>query len=403
MRLWLGGLSMLMALAAGISATAAEPRYRVDRVVMLIRHGVRAPLDGEAAAAKLASRPFPRWSTRQGFLTPHGAAALRLIGAYDRSRLIGQGILAKTGCPAGGSVSIWANTTERTIASGHALADGLAPGCGLPVRHRPDGQMDPLFDAIESGQVPLDAPRAVLSINRELQDGRALMRGQRPAFATMAHILGCDRGPRPCRLAAMPNRIEVGPDGKGIRLGGPINLASGTAQVFLMQYAEGLPMAEVGWGRATAPRIAQISSLHAKMFDVYARSHAMAPRVGGLLARRICAALAAPTGPKLTVFVGHDNNIAAVTALLGVDFRIAGYGANDPPPGGAVVFERLRDVATGRHSVRLVYIAQTPDQMRRLTRFGAQARPVLLTLHMRACKSDICDLRRAGAALQSSM
>lgn len=113
-----------------------------------------------------------------------------------------------------------------------------------------------------------------------------------------------------------------------------------------------------------------MSLLHARLFDVFARSRYMAPRVGGLIARDIAAALTDRDAPAVRVYVGHDNTIAAVTALLGVHFRMPGYGADDPPIGGGLVFERVTEQTTGRHFVRLSYLAQTPDQARTLGRLN---------------------------------
>jgi 4-phytase/acid phosphatase len=371
------------------SASLAAPRYQVERVVMLIRHGVRAPLDGEAAAAKYASEPFPAWNTPASALTPHGAEALRLLAGSERRRLIGQGLLPHLGCPSQGTIRVWTNSKSRTINSGRALADGLAPKCPIAVEHKPEGQPDPLFDAIEANAVQFDAKDAAASINRELDDGRALMRGADKGFATMARVLGCDHASTPCKFGTMANRIEVSPDGKGIRLSGAVDLTSGTAQVFLLQYAEHFPANRVGWGRATSADIAAMSPLHARLFDVFARSRYMAPRVGGLIAQRIMTTLDANDAGKIQLFVGHDNTIAAVTALLGVHFHLPGYGYDDPPIGGGLIFERVLDRRTGQRRIRLAYLAQTPDQIRALE---ALPRQTLQFLPIPNCEIS-CDIK----------
>jgi len=184
--------AFVLALAAGLLASRsdARPVYRVDRVVMLIRHGIRAPLDGEAAAARFAAAPFPGWTTPASRLTPHGAAALRRLAEFERARLLRQGLLPTTGCPDARGLTIWTNSVSRTIASGHALAESLVPGCPVAIGHRPEGEKDPLFDALEAGAVPFDAQQAAASINAELDGGAALMRGAAPAFRTMARVLG---------------------------------------------------------------------------------------------------------------------------------------------------------------------------------------------------------------------
>jgi len=368
---------------------------------MLIRHGVRAPLEGEAAAAGYAVHPFPRWNTPASALTPHGAAALRLLAGFERRRLISQGLLQGSGCPANGAVTVWTNSKSRTIDSGNALAEGLAPNCRIPIEHKPEGQTDPLFDAIEAKAVPFDAGEAAASINQELDNGRALMRGAYKAFAAMARVLGCDRGTHPCDFRAMPNRIEASSDGRDLRLTGAIDLTSGTAQVFLLQYAEHFPAERVGWGRATAADIEAMSPLHARLFDVFARSRYMAPRVGGLIAQRIMAALDAKDDAKVQLFVGHDNTIAAVTAMLGIHFRMPGYGYDDPPIGGGLVIERLLDIRTRQRFIRVGYLAQTPDQVRTLQSLSGKHQRPLKFLSIPRCNSP-CGIGDFRARMRSA-
>jgi len=264
------------------------------------------------------------------------------------------------------------------------------------VEHKPEGQPDPLFDAIEANAVQFDAKDATASINRELDDGRALMRGADKGLATMARVLGCDRAPTPCKFETMTNRIEVSPDGKGIRLRGAVDVTSGTAQVFLLQYAEHFPANRVGWGRATSADIAAMSPLHARLFDVFARSRYMAPRVGGLIAQRIMTTLDANDAGKIQLFVGHDNTIAAVTALLGVHFHLPGYGYDDPPIGGGLIFERVLDRRTGQRRIRLAYLAQTPDQIRALE---ALPRQTLQFLALPNCRIS-CDIKYIRTKMQ---
>lgn len=376
-------LALMTSLVA--SPSSARPRYTVDRAVMLIRHGIRAPLDGEAAAAPLARAPFPQWDTPASHLTPHGAAALRILAQFERGRLLRQGLLPAGRCPTPNALTIWTNSLSRTIASGHALAEGLAPGCPVAVDHRAEGDIDPLFNALEARAVPFDATQAAASINAELQDGNALMRGTAAGFAATERVLGCASSVPPCTFAAMPNRITPSADGKGISLSGAIDLTSGTAQVFLLQYAEGFPMQRVGWGRASAKDIQAMSLLHARLFDVFARSAYMAPRVGGLIARVIATDLSQPKAHAVRVYVGHDNTIAAVTAILGVHFTMPGYGADDPPIGGGLLFERLTDRRTHNHVIRLSYIAQTPSAARYLSTGGQRGQIIVRHLPIERC------------------
>jgi 4-phytase/acid phosphatase len=386
----------------------APHRLMLERVVMLMRHGVRAPLADEAAAG-LAVQPWPVWSTPGGSLTPHGQAGVRLLGAYDRARFAAAGLLPETGCAPPGAITIWTNSVERTIASGEAFSDGLAPGCGVTVDHLPLGQPDPLFAWPGPELAGFDARAAAAAINAQTGGAAKIAAASRPALHTLETIVGCD-APLPstgvahaCDLAAAPGAITVSPDGKGLDVSGPIRIASGAAQVLMLEYLEGLPMDEVGWGRATLAQLTEISRLHALLFEVYSRPAYIAPKVAGPLARRLLALIdgAAPS-PAVAVIVGHDDNIAAVTALLETHFQLPGYGDDDPPVGGALMFEVYRDIDRGERYVRLVYEAQTPDQLRDLAPLNLDHPPALQTLPLPLCarrSPDICRLGDFRAAL----
>lgn len=393
-------VALLLAGAASVRAAAAPaaPRsedLRVERVVMLFRHGVRAPLPGEAAEA-LAVQPWPKWSTPPGELTSHGREGMRLLGAYDRQRLAAQGLLPAAGCPAEGQIVIWTNTAERTVASGEALAEGLAPGCGLKVGHLAQEGDDPLFYPIEAKLEPFDARVAAAAINRQIGGAAKLAAPYAEEIRMVETILGCAQASaRSCALADQPGAVQVSSDGQGLDLTGPLSVVSGTAETFLLQYAEGLPLDQVGWGRASRERLTRISRLHALPFEVYSRADYMAPRAGALLGRRILAALTAQDGPKATLLVGHDDNIAAVTSLLGVHFQVPSYGYDDPPVGGAFGLELLRDRRTGARYVRAFYQAQTLDQLRTLEPLDLKRPPSVQAAPVKDCAigaSALCRL-----------
>lgn len=392
---------------ACLAKIPAKDHLHLERVVMFYRHGIRAPLDGEAAEY-LADRPWPVWSTPASYLTTHGSAGMALLGAYDRLWLTGAGLLPATACPAPGQVDIWTNKEERTIKSGEALAQGLAPGCSLTVGHLPPGQSDPLFDPLQARAVPYDPAAAVASFTATYGSTARLVAPYGKAIHTLEDILGCRHAgaTAPCDLVSLPGTVTVNADGSGIDLQGRVPVTSGTAEVFILEYVEGLPLDQVGWGRATRKRLTEVSRLHALLFDVHTRSPYMAPRSGGPIGHRILDAVTAPDAPALTLLVGHDDGIAAVASLLGVHFRIDTYGYDDPPIGGALGFEVLRDTRSGQRYVRVFYQAQTLDQLRNLTPLTLQAPPVVQVLRMKACNykgQALCPFDQFAAFLQDRL
>lgn len=371
--------------------------------MVVFRHGVRAPLQGEAAAAHYADEAWPQWSTPASLVTPHGRKAVQLSGEYLRQWLMQQALLPRNGCPAPGSLTVWANTDQRTIDSGALLADALAPGCNVQAGHRAVGSNDPLFRPIEAGAVPFDANAAVAAIQRETGGPAALLQGHAAELQALQQILGCTK--TPCDFARMPSTLKPSADGRGLALGGPIDLTSGTGEVLLLQYAEGMPLSQVGWGRATPERLAQVSRLHALLFDIYARPHYMASRSGAPLAREVLQRFGDAGAPKVSVFVGSDTHIAALSSLLGVHFHLPGYGADDPPPGGALVLGLWR-TPDGQRSVRAQYLAQSLDQLRTLAPLDLDHLPLQQTLALGVCAGEqqmACPLPAFTQALERQL
>ncbi|MBB6250746.1 histidine-type phosphatase [Nitrospirillum iridis] len=381
--------------ATAVPRSPTGQALRLERVVMLVRHGVRAPLDTEAAPG-LAQGDWPAWPVVPSHLTLHGAAAATLMGAYQRQWLAANGLLPSTGCPADGRVAIWTNSAERTIRTGEAMAQGLAPNCSLAVGHKPPGTLDPLFDPFEAGAATVDAAAAVAAMEPEMSDVRNAPTALAPAIALTARGLGCDRTAPACDLAHLPTTITPSADNRGVDLRGPVAQTAGAAQIFILQYLEGMPVEQVAWGRlGTGPdlrdALARISRLHGLQFDVFARNAYMAPRKAVALAPRLADALTRADQPPVTLLVGHDDNIAAITGLLGVHFQARGYGVDDPPVGGGLRLEVWRD-AGGQSLVRVAYVAQTPDQVRTLAPLSLETPPWSAVLPLPGC-AELCPLK----------
>jgi len=92
-------------------------------------------------------------------------------------------------------------------------------------------------------------------------------------------------------------------------------------------------------------------------------------------------------GPKLTVLVGHDTNIADLGGMLDLHWQVPGYPRDDPPPGGAIGFEVLAD-ASGAEFVRAFYRSQTMDQVRELQPLDAGNAPPYEYLSIPGCAEN---------------
>jgi 4-phytase/acid phosphatase len=372
------GLLAALALLVPAAAHAAPRDLVTERAVLVMRHGIRAPLDGEVPEGTRTDRPWPVWSVAQSVVTPHGEWALEIVAETDRRLLASHGLVDASGCPKAGSVSIIANTSPRAIASAAAYVKGFAPRCDLKVSHLEKPQADPIFEPLRAKATAFDADAAVIDINRSTGGMMRLAERDRKELALLNRVLGC--GEDDCLPAGAP---VVAARGQDIALFGPIRSASGIAQVLLLQYLEGMPADQVGWGRVDAAELQRLGRLHADLFAVYTRPPYMAAHQASALGRRILDTL--DHGPAFEVLMGHDTNVTALAAALVVDLPAEGYATNDVPPGGAILIERLRDPRSGARYVRASYRTQPLEALRGLGR-QVSLTPLLIP----GCAKDPC-------------
>jgi 4-phytase/acid phosphatase len=315
-----------------------------------------------------------------GDLTPHGAAAITLLGTYERQLFAGFGLWPASGCLAPHAVTLYADTDERTEATGAAFAAGLSPGCPPRVGHAAHAP-DPLFSS--RGPWPgFDPATATAAMIRAAGGSLDTPMDRRPAlFLAMQATLA----PATHAFLDLPNAITPHEPDMLPTLRGQIPAARSAAIAFGMEYAEGMPMDDVAWGRADRDLVLQFLAFHVEEFAVTLRPLPIARFAGGPLGRRIAAALTDGNSPSVTILVGHDTNIAALSGLWDLHWQLANYPPDEPAPGGGLIFTLLRDPVSGARYVTVRYLAQTLDQMRTLSPLSAAAPPPVTAIAIPGC------------------
>ncbi len=365
---------LLLCLALASSASAMT----LERVVLVQRHGVRPPTSTNAELGVFSAAPWPAWPVAPGELTPHGALTVKLMGESLRAVYRASGVLPVAGCPKAGEVVVWADgTDERTRHSGAVLAEALAPGCGVKAAWGEAHPRDPIFGEAPSGACSIDADRA----RDEMAEAGRLVdksRETRDALARLQAIIApdaCRGGPGLC-LTSPPKETTAK------SAWGP---APSLAEDLLLEYAEGMPAADVGWGRAaSAATIAEVMPLHELHTASLRHQPYFAARAGAVMGRLVIAALAGESGPhsgpdvRVLALAGHDTNILLMAGLFGLDWTLPGE-PDASAPATTLAFELWSD--KGRRFVRPVIYYETSDQLRTLRPGRAEK----LALHFTGC------------------
>jgi 4-phytase / acid phosphatase len=391
-------LFLLGFLACGAAVTASAPaqQTRLTMVVVMSRHGVRSPshpLELQAYAAQ----PWPSWSgLHGGYLTARGTVLMRQFGAYYRRYYGPQLGLGASGCPAAGSVFIWADVDERTKVTGDAIAKGFAPGCSITVGHV-SGDNDSLFDPLPGVGVANKAlsNAYVLGAVGGSFDGIPLAYSAQ--FAAMERVLGCSSSSKCKQISTVPTYVTNDGDGGLASLNGGLDMAGDVAENLLLEYVDGHSV--VGWGRVTHATLLELLQLgvlgdsieHNRYGGQMHSSNMLAHILQTLQEGATGKAVAGTRVPAQTKFVflsGHDTQLNEFKAMLGLSWLVQGDALDDTPPGGALVFEVHQPVSGGEAYVRTFYTVQTLDAMRA----GHGENPVRVPVYVPGCPGFDCPI-----------
>jgi 4-phytase/acid phosphatase len=375
-------------------------------VVIISRHGVRSPTGKLDQLNQYSRQPWPVWSVPAGYLTEHGARLMTLFGAYDRQLLSAQGLLAPSGCADAEHIRIVADSDQRTKETGKALAAGLEPGCSVPVSALPEGTPDPLFHSLGAGIGSPDYLRATAAISGRIGGNpEGLSEAYRPQLTALEQVLkACNPGANctstgalaPKSIFDIPSSLAAGNGSHLVELRTPLGTAATMAENLLLEYAEGMDAANVGWGQVDIHKLRELMQLHTANVDIAQRpSYIASVQSSNLLfhvlqsmeqaaAGHPVAGALTGTGDRLLVLAGHDTNIASIAGTLGLSWIIDGR-RDDTPPGGALVFELWKSGGSAEYSVRTYYMAQTLDQMRNATPLTLANPPERVPVYVPGC------------------
>lgn len=380
------GRLLVLLLSLLVPSFAASEPLTLERAVLVQRHGVRAPTASEAKlAGMITARAWPQWPVGPGKLTPHGAQVVALVGGAVGAYFSQQELLPAHGCPQEGAAVVWADGKDsRTRMSGTRLASSLAPGCGLKARHAKlqKGQADPVFDSLR-GACRLDDAEARSAFDAALKArGGSLLDAQGiAALNTLEAIL------RPATSSTLSPSTPSEPRiaSYSLKLKGPVGTGGAISEMFLLQYAQGMPLADVAFGQAgNAAAIERLMPLHRAAISVTRELPYLAQHRGAVMARLILDTLdgqprhASPAIGKevrLLALAGHDTNLSNMAGIFHLDWSLP-LQPDPTAPATALVFELWRDRASGTAYVAARIWYAELDGMRDLDPSRVRSLPV---------------------------
>ncbi len=380
---------------------------QLKQVIIFGRHGVRSPSAPNSTLNTYSALLFPDFGIGQSQLTAHGGAAETILGSYFRLWLKQQGLLTGNDSYDAASVYFWADGTPLIIDTATAFWLGMLPRATVNVQYlTPSTASDPLFDPVGAGVARLDQQLAIDAVTGRLGDNPQLLTSAyAPELALTRSVLfnyPLSETPAPptpggkTDATSIPIAITAGNATVPLDLGG-LATVNTAIDPFVMEYADGLPAIDVGWGQLTLDGINQISRLLNLALDLEYRtpyldrvqssnlaSHVVRSLVQAAAGHAMNGALASPS-TKIIVLMASNTNVTGLAGLFRLDWILPGYEADVCAPGGTLVFELRQSRSTGEYLVRATYRAQTMDQLRNLTVLTLTAPPPVAPVFIPGC------------------
>ena len=395
--------SFLSLLIVGPACAAPESPGDELRVAIIVsRHGVRAPLLSPEKLAKYSSQPWPKWEVEPGIQTPRGNELVAIMGDYYRARLIREGALSGNPSQDAGLVYVRADNDQRTLETGRIIGKSLIQ-TGEPEIHQvPSDTADPLFRTYKAHVGKPDSTLAVAAIlGRMGGDPRNVERAYARQLDELKAVLYGPAGAGPDSPFNAPSAVVHGRKNYMVDFTGPMLSALETTDALLLEYVDGKPMADVGWGRLDPKTLTDLLALHELFFDMAERTFYPAQVGASNLAGHIVdtleqAATGEPVpgalgepGQKVVLLVGHDSNIANLGGLFGMSWLVNGTQMNPTIPGSALLFELWkRPGPQGACYVQVSYVAQTLEQMRDASPLSIDAPPTVAPVFVPGCSGS---------------
>lgn len=412
-------VSILAAQPVAVQPFAGEPvdDTQAKQVIIFGRHAVRTPVLTNSSLDAFSVLPFPVFPNVSGgpplgvsVITPGGAIDETILGAYFRAWLINEGLLTSNDSTNAGVAYFRANDFPLITDTATAFWTGMLPGAPVNVHSYTAPANDPLFSPLAAGVSEIDYQKAVASVNGRLGDNaQSLASAYAPELALTRSILfnySVNETPPPpapkpdvTDLFLHPITVTPGNTSQPVNLGSLAEIIP-AIDPFVMEYADGLAPADVGWGQLTLEGNNQINRLYNLVLDLEYRtpylariqssnvaSHIVRSLVQAATGNQTPGALASPA-TKVIALIAANTNITGLAGLLHLDWLLPGYQPDVSAPGGALVFELRQSMSTGEYIVRVSYIAQTMDQLRNQTPLTLNAPPAIAPVFVPGCSVD---------------
>ena len=364
----------------------AEQNYKLENVVIFSRHNVRSPtVSGSKILTQITSHKW-KWTAKPGELSLRGGLLETALGEYFRKYLESENFLPANYSPAEGEVKFYANSRNRTMATAKYFSAGIFPVANVEVEHKYkiEGKDEAFLTDFPSDDKNY-REKVIEEICKENNVKNLSEIGEKfnAEIATVEKILDFKNSP----YAKEKNISAFSRNDCGIKLEkgkepgwkGDMATVHSAIDGLLMQIYEFPYTYQKSFGRKISDKeFEQIMKLHRFGVKTIYGTPEMAPDLAKPILKFLSEEIAA--NRKFTFICGHDSNLSAMFAPLGVeDYETLPNSLERIPIGSKFVIEkRIGD--DGKEYAKIYLLYQKLSQIKNLEILSLENPPQIYDL-----------------------
>ncbi|MBR3226657.1 MAG: histidine-type phosphatase [Atopobiaceae bacterium] len=391
-----GGESEAKAQAATLDFHKPGDNYKLQQVVVLSRHDIRAPMSTTGSVLEQATpHTWINWTANASELTVRGGALETMMGEYMRKWLESEQLIPENYRPEKDAVRFYANSKQRTIATAQFFSSGMLPVANVDIEtHAEYDTMDPVFspsftfmsDAYREAALKqigtMDGATGIENVASNLADSYALVEDVVDYKDSDAYKSGKlkDLDTKDTKITLELNKEPA--------VEGSLKTACQLADALVLQYYEspdakaaafGHDLTNDQWKLVSRSKDAYVDLLYSAPLVATNIAHPLLEEIGNEMDAK---------GRAFTFLCGHDSNLTSVLAALNVEkYELPGAIESNSPIGAKLVFERWAN-ENGEEFGRVRLLYQSVDQLRSGAMLAGTESPVSVDLSLKELKKN---------------
>ena len=357
--------------------------YKLQQVVVLSRHNIRAPLSTTGSALdKATPNQWIDWTSNASELSMRGGTLETMMGEYTRKWLESEGLIPENYQPEEGKVRFYANAKQRTIATAQFFSSGMLPVANIDIETHADyDKMDPVFTPATTfvSDAYVEAALKQIGTMGGATGMTDVCAGLAESYALIEDVVdyteseGFKSGELK-KLDTTDTQVTIEQD-KEPAVSGSLKTACQLADALVLQYYEAPNAVDAAFGHdLTMEQWKLISESKDFYVDLLYTAPLVAANVAHPLLQEIGNEMDAD-GRVFSFLCGHDSNVGSVLAALDAeDYELPAAVESKTPIGCKLVFERWAN-ANGEQFGRVRLLYQSVDELREGTMLPGTVSP----------------------------